>query len=74
MKNGFKILDPEKLAPELRRESISPEVQLCAMGFILELLDKHADEFQGMCMLCPDKEGTILQYQDAVNIFYELIS
>jgi len=74
MNNKLKILDPEKLAPELRREHISPQVQLCAMGFILELLDKHSDEFRNMCMVCPDGEGTVLQFQDAVNIFYEYIS
>ena len=68
------ILNPEGLAPKLRIDNISGQVQMCAMGFIIEISDKYSGEFENLYMVCPDEECTVLEYRDAVNIFYEYIS
>ena len=68
------ILNPEVLEPRFRINNIPRQIQMCAIGFIIDILDKYSDEFENMYMVCPDEEQTVLEFQDAVNIFYEYIS
>ena len=71
---AMNILNPDNLTSQLRIDNISQQIQMCAIGFIIDILDTHFDEFGSLYMICPDVEGTVLKYQDAVNIFYEYIS
>lgn len=68
------ILNSENLEPKLRIENISWQVQMCAMGFLIDVLDRYSGEFENLYMICSDEEQTVLKYRDAVNIFYEYIS
>ena len=71
---SMNIVNPETLPPKLRIDRISQQIQMCAMGFIIDVLDKYSGEFESLYMICPDEGETILKFQDAVNIFYEYIS